>query len=153
MYTKDNQSWKVGLILGLTLSLMAVPVLGDGENPEPEGPDSSAILSKAADNLGIEESKLTEAFRQAFLEVATNEIDERVKEGWLGEKKAELIKEELQERVGEGELPMMFGGETTGPFGFFGGVMGPRGHQGGKMTPGMRSGRGPGFGHHNKADE
>jgi len=145
MYTKGSQSWKVGLILGLTLSLMAVPVLGDAENPEPEGPERSEIFNRTADILGIEESELTEAFSQALLEVATNEIDERVEEGWLAEKRAELIKEELQERVGEGELPMMFGGETTGPFGFFGGDMGPRGHQGGRMTPGMWSGRGPGF--------
>jgi len=153
MYTKDNQSWKVGLILGLTLSLMAVPVLGDGENPEPEGPERSEIFSRTADNLGIEESELTEAFSQAFLDIATEKIDEMVEEGWLAEKKAELIKEELQERVGEGELPLMFGGETTGPFGFFGGDMGPRGHRGGRMTHGMRSDRGPGFGRHNKADE
>lgn len=91
MYTKGNQSWKVGLILGLTLSLMVVPVFANGASSSQEkGLDRSAILSKAADNLGIEESKLTEAFRQAFLEVATNEIDERVKEGWLGEKKSRV---------------------------------------------------------------
>lgn len=146
MSARNKRTLAVGLMLALTLGLMVAPLLGYGESPEEEGTDSSAILSKTARILGVEEEELNEALGQAFLETMNEEIDERVKEGWLGEEKAKVIKEELKERVEDGELfPWMTAGygDHFRSFGRFGG---PAGRRETKIGRGTMGHRGPGFG-------
>lgn len=142
MFGKNKRILTVGLILTLALGLTAIPMLGNGDSSESEGTDRFAILSRAAEILGLEEEELTNAFEQAFLEVATERIDELVDEGRIDEERAEWMKEELKERVEDGVFPRMF----EEGFGSFGGKYQRfnmhEGYRGAKRGPDMMKGRG-----------
>ncbi len=106
------------VILSLALGIVGLGVGKEAKTGEDFEP--SSVLEKAAEKLGIEKAKLEEALSQAYLQTAKKRIDQRVKEGWLGEKRAELIKKRMEKRMDEKNFPRAYfmrrgRGHSTGP--------------------------------------
>ncbi len=72
--------------------------------------ESDALVGDVAALLGVEQSELTEALRQAY----TNRIDQAVEDGRLTEEQADALKERLE----DGDVPLLmgpWGGHGPGP--------------------------------------
>jgi len=94
---------KSGLILVLSLSFMLVGVSAviygsEQVNEDKQAPKTQGeLLARTAEILAVEEGELLDALGQAYMELTTERLDTLVEEGWLGEKRAELMKERLAE--------------------------------------------------------
>jgi hypothetical protein len=92
------------VITVVTLSLMLVGatalVFGteasDEEKLSPGVPGE--LFARTAEILSISEEELLTALNRAYVELTKERIDELVEEGWLGEKRAELMKERISEQ-------------------------------------------------------
>jgi hypothetical protein len=91
------------VIAVVTLSLMLVGatalVFGteasDEEKLSPAAPGE--VFARTAEILSVSEEELLAALNRAYVELTTERIDKLVEEGWLGEKRAELMKERINE--------------------------------------------------------
>jgi len=92
------------VITVVTLSLMLVGatalVFGteasDEEKISTGAPEE--LFARTAEILSVSEEELLTALNQAYVELTTERIDKLVEEGWLGEKRAELIKERINDQ-------------------------------------------------------
>jgi hypothetical protein len=78
-----NKKWAIVVVLAV-VAVMAVGVIGgvayaqSGSTPPPKNP-RNAFMSKVAEKLGIEQSKLEEAFKQAEKELGDEALGARLK--------------------------------------------------------------------------
>ena len=102
MNNKNRFATGVALILTIGLLVGSAAAWAD-EGDGKDVPESfkSEILSKAADILEIEEKELVDALNDAFKTTLIERIEELVDEGWIGEKRAELMKKRIEERADE----------------------------------------------------
>lgn len=90
-------------IIGILLSVMllvgsiAVNAADDQTSGATEADNPSKLLARAAEILGVDQDALLQALNQACLEQATERIDKLVEEEWLGEKRAAILKQKLNE--------------------------------------------------------
>ena len=92
-------------LLAMTVSLLIMfvsttTVIYGSE--EPNGENLSAnfrngLFARTAEILSVNQKQLMNALDQAFVQLATERVEKLVKTGWLGEKRADIMKE----RIGE----------------------------------------------------
>ena len=129
---------KSGLILVLSLSLMLVGVSAVIYGSEQVNEDKQApkiqgeLLARTAEILAVEEGELLDALSQAYMELTTERLDTLVEEGWLGEKRAERMKERLAE---------LSATQKARTLRFFICDRGPGGGRLGRRVPGVLPGR------------
>jgi hypothetical protein len=132
-----NKKWAVVIVLAIVV-VMAVGIIGgvvyaqSGATTTPKNPKDT-LMSKVAAKLGIDQSKLEDAFTQAEKEMRDDALNTRldnlVKAGKLTQDQADKYKEWIQTRP---DVPGILDGQG----------MGPRGPMGFKGGPGCFPGSG-----------
>ncbi len=93
---------KIGLavVVSLIITLVGLTAVvygnegGKKQMAPPEAPDK--LLRRTAEILSVSEEKLLGALNQAYVELATERLEKLVEEEWLGEKRAEIMKERIE---------------------------------------------------------